>query len=839
MIREDETEPVGEVPKEHDEHDSRGTRRSLAGKRVFVTGATGFLGTNVVERLMRSVPECELVLLVRPGRRSSVAARVKREILRNDAFDRMRSEIGEERFAEEAARRITAVAGDVGRDGLGLDDEGRRLLAGCDIVIHSAASVSFDSPLDSAVEVNLLGPTRIASVLTELGAKPHLIAVSTCYVAGSRRGAAPEQLVDDSPFFVDVDWRGEVDAARKARRDAEAESRSPSQLARLRRQAADELGAAGGPLLADKTEQLRSRWVAERMVTAGRARAAALGWPDAYAYTKALGERALVETRGDIPVDIVRPSIIESALAEPRPGWIRGFRMAEPVIISYARGLLKQFPGVPEGIIDVIPVDLVTAAIIAVAARGPADSTPLAGGAAAPVKLGSAKPASVRRDAVRVTQVASGSTNPLRYKRLVDLVSDWFGEHPIYDSVGQPIVVPEWSFPGRGQVQGQLNRAKKLLGAAETALGKLPLRGRRADWGAEVEAKREEAERALSYVELYGAYAECEAIYDVSQLMQLWEAQSPQDRRDFCFDPRVVDWDRYVTGTHLPSVVEHARVRTTPPERSAGGRSTPDRATRLRRQVLSPERQLVAFDLENTLVATNVVATYAWLATRRLSGTDRLKLLLRTVTEAPGLMRVDRKDRSDFLRSFYRLYDGAPVAQLREDSNEMLSSLVLRRSFPAAIRRVREHRELGHRTVLITSALDFVVEPLRPLFDDIICPRLGEVISPGGTRTYTGELTQVPPAGESQAQALIDYAANHGLDMRESVAYADSTNDLPMLEIVGFPVAVNPTTRLAALARKRGWLVENFEESRVRAPGLSSPSAWVPTSPVLHPTERS
>ena len=75
--------------------------------------------------------------------------------------------------------------------------------------------------------------------------------------------------------------------------------------------------------------------------------------------------------RAGCPITFVRPSIIESALAEPRPGWIRGFRMAEPIIVSYARGLLREFPGVPEGIIDVIPVDLVVAAILAVAARGP------------------------------------------------------------------------------------------------------------------------------------------------------------------------------------------------------------------------------------------------------------------------------------------------------------------------------------------------------------------------------------------------------------------------------------------------------------------------------------
>ncbi len=760
-------------------------RERLAGKRIFITGTTGFLGTNVLERLLRSVPDCDIVLLVRPGRRSSVAQRLKREILKNDAFDRLRTELGGAAvFDELAARRITAVAGDVSRDGLGLDEEGRAALASCDIVIHSAATVSFDSPLDSAVEVNLLGPSRIAATLHDLGVTPHLVAVSTCYVAGNRRGAAPEQPVDESPFFVDVDWRGEVEGARRARADAEAASRTPEQLAGFRKRARAELGAAGTPLLAEKTEQLRQRWVADRMVEAGRARAASLGWPDAYAYTKALGERALLETRGPVPVSIVRPSIIESALAEPRSGWIRGFRMAEPVIISYARGLLKEFPGVPEGIVDVIPVDLVTSAIIAVAARGPQETPD-------------------------IVQVASGSANPLRYRRLVDLVSNWFAEHPLYDHQGQPIVVPKWSFPGRGRVQSQLTRAKDVLERTEKALSTLPLRGKQAEWSATVEEKREEAERALGYVELYGAYAECEAVYGVERLLALWDALDDADRDEFCFDPRVIDWQRYVEQIHLPSVVEHARVRTTP-----GGRTGPNREDRLRRQVLAPERQLAAFDLENTLIASNVVASYSWLATRRLPQADRLRFVAQTLRDAPGWLAQDRKDRSDFLRYFYRRYEGAPVEQIDEDSWELFNQLILTKSFPAAIRRVREHRRLGHRTVLITGALDFVVKPLEPLFDDIVAAHLS--VERGA---YTGEMTGVPPTGESRAQALMDYAAEHDLDLREAVAYADSTSDLPMLEIVGFPVAVNPETRLAALARKRGWLVEHFD----KAPGGPRP----------------
>ena len=779
---------------------------ALAGKRLFITGSTGFLGTALVERLLRGVPDAQLTLLIRPGRRASAAQRAKRDLFRNDAFDRLRAVHGSgaaanKAFEAEIDRRVQVVAGDVSVDGLGLDDEGRAALAEADIVIHSAAAVSFDSPLDGAVEINLLGPSRIAGVLNELGVAPHYIAVSTCYVAGSRRGNALEEPVDASPFYVNVDWRAEVAGARRARADADAESRQAERLKTFRKQARSELGAAGGPLLASKTEQLRQRWVDDRMVTAGRARAAAVGYPDAYAFTKALAEVALAETHGAVPTSIVRPSIIESALAEPSPGWIRGFRMAEPVIISYARGLLRDFPGVPEGVVDVIPVDLVVGGIIAVAA---------------------AEAANPRLDptvAPPVFQVASGAANPLRYRRLVDLVSGWFSEHPLYDNLGQPIKVPQWSFPGRGRVEGQLRRSLNLVTKAEKGLNSLPLRGRQAEFAANLEEKREMAERALGYVELYGKYAECEAIYGIDRLLALQDLLDEHDREQFGFDPRVIAWDDYVRNVHLPSVVRNARVRTTP-----GGRSGENRTERLRRQVLAPERQFAAFDLENTLISSNVVASYAWLASRHLEGRDRLRFVAKTLAEGPTLLRLDRADRSDFLRYFYRRYDGAPVDVIRADSAEMLSELILSRSFPAALRRVREHRAKGHRTVLITGALDFVIEPLRPLFDDVVAAEM--TIRNGA---YTGELTAAPPTGESRAQALYDYAAAHGFDPAEGVAYADSTSDLPMLEAVGFPVAVNPETRLAALARKRGWLVEHFE----KAPGYRHPALPLSTADQL------
>jgi HAD superfamily hydrolase (TIGR01490 family) len=755
----------------------------LAGRRIAVTGATGFLGTALVERLLRCVPDCQVLPLVRPGRRAGATERVRRDILRNDAFDRLRREWGDG-FDAAIARRVRPLGGDVSVDGLGLDDADRAALAEVDVVIHSAAAVSFDSPLDAAVAVNLLGPSRVAQALAGAGSSAHLVAVSTAYVAGNRRGDAPEALLTDTLFSTEVDWRAEVAGAERARADADAESRRPEMLRRFMKAARAELGGAGTPLLASRAERLREQWVDDRLVELGRTRAAALGWPDAYAYTKALGERALAETRGAVPVSIVRPSIIESALADPYPGWIRGFRMAEPVIISYARGLLKEFPGLPEGIVDVIPVDYVVAAALAVAA-GPAPEEPV------------------------VYQAVTGARNPLKYRTLVDLVQDWFSARPLYDDAGQPIVVPNWSFPGRGKVRRQLDRAVKGITAVEKAVGHLPIRGARADFAATLEERRTQAERALGYVELYGAYVETEARFDDRRLAALWDTLPPADQATFCFDPRAIDWAAYISDVHLPSIVHHARVRTKP-----GAKGGLTRSDRGRRAVLSPDRTLAVFDLENTLLASNVVESYSWLASRRMDTGQRIRFVARMLSEAPSLLALDRRDRGDFLRHFYRRYDGAPADRLRADAWELFSDLLLEKAFPEGLRRVREHRRLGHRTVLLTGALDFVIEPLRPLFDDVVAATLDEQDG-----RLTGELLSVPPTGEARALLLTQFANANDLVLSDAVAYADSASDLPMLESVGFPVAVNPEPKLATIARRRGWHVEHWS----KAPGGPRP----------------
>ena len=174
--------------------------------------------------------------------------------------------------------------------------------------------------------------------------------------------------------------------------------------------------------------------------------------------------------------------------------------------------------------------------------------------------------------------------------------------------------------------------------------------------------------------------------------VRLWNSLDEADQRDFNMDPLSIDWPHYAHDIQLPSTVKMARLKMQPSK----GPSV-DRNERIRKNVLSEDRHLAVFDLENTLIASNVVASYSWLATRHLDTPDRVRFVAKTLREAPTLWNLDRADRSDFLRYFYRRFEDAPIERLEQDSLEMMSDLLMTKSFPAGIRRVRSHRALGTR----------------------------------------------------------------------------------------------------------------------------------------------
>src|SRR5690625_963075 len=353
---------------------------------VLVTGATGFVGQAVVEKLLSAYPTTRISLLVRPRGELSAQRRAEK-LLRKPVFRSWRESVGEENALDRFTERVTVIPGDL-EDVPELPDD-------LDVVVHSASSVSFDLPVDEAFAANVAGPVNLYERLLATGTDPHVVHVPTSYVAGRRKGVAEERRLAH-----DVDHRAELRSALAARDQAEEASRRPETLEQLLRQAEEDHRRAGPRAVAHAAETARAAWVREELVSHGRTRAMSLGWPDVYTFTKAMGERVaedLWQGAGH-RLSVVRPTIIESSLRHPFPGWIDGFKVADPLIAAYARGLLPEFPALADTVLDVIPVDFVVNAILAAAAVPPA-----AGGA-------------------NYYQVSSGITNPLRFGKLYEYV---------------------------------------------------------------------------------------------------------------------------------------------------------------------------------------------------------------------------------------------------------------------------------------------------------------------------------------------------------------------------------------------------------------------------------
>ena len=207
---------------------------------------------------------------------------------------------------------------------------------------------------------------QLLARVREAGPDIHYVHISTAYVAGRRRGSIPE-----GPVPQVVDLEAELAWGLGQREAIEHRSRGTEVLTAERKKAEKEHSRAGLLTAANATEEARKQWVKDELVRIGAERARSLGWTDCYTFTKALGERIVEEHARTNRVSIVRPSIIESALVTPYPGWIEGFKMMEPLILAYGRGELPEMPGAADTTVDVVPVDHVVAAIVAVLAHPP------------------------------------------------------------------------------------------------------------------------------------------------------------------------------------------------------------------------------------------------------------------------------------------------------------------------------------------------------------------------------------------------------------------------------------------------------------------------------------
>jgi fatty acyl-CoA reductase len=738
-------------------------RESYRGKSILLTGGTGFLGTAMVEKILRALPDLErLYLLVRPSGGKSAKDRFEGDVLGSAAFRNLREEM-DEGFGGYVAEKVRVLEGDVHAPQLGLGTEDlAELLRNVDAVIHSAASVVFDAPLDEAVDSNVRGTLGLLSLARGWQKRPLFVHISTAYVAGMREGLVPEQVPGDtSPNGTLLDAPDEVRRLEAVVGEVERASRERSLSRRFETEARRELGMVGEEEeVAERTDQLRRAWMRERLVERGTQRAREFGWNDVYTFTKSLAERMVLRERGELPLVILRPAIIESSHREPYPGWIQGSRMADPIIMAFARGILREFPGDPETLVDIVPVDHVVNATLAVATRRPVEP--------------------------EVFQVASGEKNPLRYRELYEHVRDYFLANPLRDSGGRPVPVAEWSFPGRKAVEGRLKAELTGLKAAGAVVSRLPEGHMVADLRGRIARAEKRSRMSLYYSRIYGAYANMASTFSTARTEDLYNSLPEAEREEFPFDIREVDWREWLHGTHLPAL-------TTRPGRKKRRKATGEK----------PGEVAAIFDVDGTLVGSNVVSYYAWLRMQELPVPLRPVWLAGFLTKIPYYWGLDKVSRAHFNRAFYKNYRGWKPARARALGRESFAGFTLNRIYPGALARLREHKAAGHRVVLLSGAVDFLLEPMQDLADDVLCARLTEEDG-----SYTGELSGAPVAGEARARMLASFARRRNLDLSRSYAYADSISDLPMLEAVGNPVAVNPDRRLSAAAGKRGWKVE-------------------------------
>ncbi|SEE80791.1 HAD-IB family hydrolase [Ruania alba] len=731
----------------------------LKNAHVLVTGATGFVGQAVVEKLLAAYPTTRIALLVRPRGALTAQDRVTK-LLKKPVFGPWRESLGAEAADAEAARRITVIPGDLG--------DVPPLPKDLTHVVHSASTVSFDLPIDEAFAANVGGPVSLYEALEATGADPHVVHVSTCYVAGLRKGLAEERSLDHS-----VDREVEMTRALRARESAEAASRRPQVLDKILAKARATHRRAGAQAVSQAAEEARKAWVNTQLVNAGRTRATSVGWPDVYTFTKALGERVAEDlwAGGGHRLSIVRPTIIESSLQHPFPGWIDGFKVADPLIAAYGRGMLPEFPALADSVLDVIPVDHVVNAILAAAASPPEP-----------------------KDAAYY-QVASGSRNPLRFGTILRLLRGYFQEHPLTDDDGSFVQVPNWTFPNGPAVQRSLRRREVAVDVADSLVGRLPANDTTRGWISSVYKAKRNLGTLRKFTDLYQAYTQTEVVFDDTNTHALHEALPAERRDEHGFDVTAIDWTYYMQEVHVPKVPGLMRARRPKSTPSTSAKSLPQR-----------EDVLAVFDLHGTVAAASLIEHYVWVELAAKGVVPALKGLGGMVASSGTYLQAEWRDRGDFIRSFMRRYAGVDEAELREIIATKVTPSLRARLLAEATERIALHRAAGHRTVLVSGQIDVFVEPLADMFDVIVA---GEMEKDSAGK-WTGHLAASPLVDEARASWLRRYAREEGMDLAGSYAYGDTYADRPWLEVVGQANVVNPDASLYRFAREKRWPVHTW-----------------------------
>ncbi|XP_010881839.1 fatty acyl-CoA reductase 1 isoform X1 [Esox lucius] len=280
------------------------------GKNVLITGATGFMGKVLLEKLLRSCPGVKAVyVLVRQKSGHAPQARIA-DMINCKLFDRLRDE------QPDFAKKIVAVNSDLTLPELDLSREDQEVLADCvNIVFHCAATIRFNEPLKDAMQLNVLATQKMVVLAHSMKHLEVFLHVSTAYANCDRT------LIEEVVYPPPVDYKKLI---------ASLEWMD------------DKLVSAMTPGLIGKR-------------------------PNTYTYTKAMAEYLVQQECGNLNVAIIRPSIVGASWKEPFPGWIDNFNGPSGIFIAAGKGILRTMRASNNAVADLVPVDVVINTTLAAA----------------------------------------------------------------------------------------------------------------------------------------------------------------------------------------------------------------------------------------------------------------------------------------------------------------------------------------------------------------------------------------------------------------------------------------------------------------------------------------
>lgn len=507
-------------------------REALGNRHLLLIGVTGFIGKVWLVDLLENVPDIgKITLLIRRNRTTSAQRRFEKIVEESPTLDTLQARHGRG-LAAFLKEKIEVVEGDVSLPGLGLDQATQaRLAQSLDLVVNSAGLTDFNPDLRDALSSNVDSALNLLNFLRQCK-HAGLMHLSTCYVVGMRDGRVTEELQENYNPARDLqfDAEREVEALRETIRRIEQRSESEELTRALRRQALgrsmDDSKAAGQDLQG-VVKRNRLRWTRNHLARVGLRRARHLGWPNTYTFTKSLGESLLARMGRDLPIAIVRPSIVESSERSPFPGWNEGINTSGP--LSYLLGTnFRQLPSNERKCLDVIPVDMVSRGMTLIAA------------------------AIVTRRNAKMYQLATSAINPVNMGRSIELtglahrkhyrtrqsIEHWFKLK--FETI--PVSKQRYeslSIPRQKAVVSGINRAATILGMKKPPLAK---------------AERD-LSRAEKLIELYEPFIlHNEHVFECENARLLSAALSAEERENFDFAPERIDWWDYWINIHIPAL---------------------------------------------------------------------------------------------------------------------------------------------------------------------------------------------------------------------------------------------------------------------------------------------